>query len=69
MLAAIARKGGAELERWVKTAERLGLILSEKMVRGAEDVKDKFTILEHQIKITFMKAVLNYGPELSRMLN
>ena len=68
-LAAIARKGGVEFGKWVKRAEELGLILSEKMVRDAEDLKDAFTVLEYQIRTAFMKAVLNYGPQLKDMLS
>ena len=69
MLAAIARKGGAEFVKWTRRAEELGLVLSDKMVRSAEALKDKFTILEYQIRTAFMKAVLNYGPQLEGMLD
>ena len=67
-LAAIARKGRMELEKFTKKAEQLGIILSEKMVRGAEDLKDKMTILEYKLKATFNKMILTFGPQIGLLI-
>ena len=67
-LAAIARKGRMELEKWTKKAEQLGIILSEKMVRGAEDLKDKMTVLEYKLKATFNQMILTFGPEIGLLV-
>jgi hypothetical protein len=67
-LAAIARKGRMELEKWTKKAESLGIILSEKMVRGAEDLKDQMTILETKLKATFNQMILTFGPEIGLLV-
>ena len=67
-LAAIARKGRMELEKFTKKAEQLGIILSEKMVRGAEDLKDKMTILEYKLKATFNQMILTFGPQIGLLI-
>lgn len=67
-LAAIARKGRMELEKWTKKAEQLGIILSEKMVRGAEDLKDKMTVLEYKLRATFNQMILTFGPQIGLLI-
>ena len=67
-LAAIARKGRMELEKFTKKAEQLGIILSEKMVRGAEDLKDKMTILEYKLKATFNQMILTFSDDIGGMI-
>ena len=67
-LAAIARKGRMELEKWTKKAESLGIILSDKMVRGAEDLKDKMTVLEYKLRATFNQMILTFGPQIGLLI-
>lgn len=67
-LAAIARKGRMQLEKWTKKAEQLGIILSEKMVRGAEDLKDKMTVLEYKLRATFNQMILTFGPQIGLLI-
>jgi len=50
-----------------KEAERLGLVIDEKLIRGAEQVTDDFTRASAVISIQFKKALLELAPVLSQV--
>ena len=54
--------------KWTKKAEQLGIILSEKMVRGAEELKDQMTVLEYKLKATMNQMILTFGPQIGSLV-
>jgi hypothetical protein len=54
----MVRDGSAALEEMLTSAERLGLVLDEHLIRRAEEVNDKWTLMTGRLAIEFQDFVL-----------
>ena len=52
-------QGSEAIEEFAQTARDAGLILSEDLIRYAEDLTDRMNILQKQLQTTFSTAVLS----------
>lgn len=59
------RHGGKALQKMRDDAKSLGIVMDEKLIRSAEDVKDKFATATSIISVQFKSAILELSPFLS----
>lgn len=61
----MVREGYAEMQRLREEANRLGIVLDEKLIKKAERVNDEFSKMEQVIKVNLTAAILEFSPELT----
>jgi hypothetical protein len=59
--------GSDALFKFMEQAERLNLILDEKLIRNAEKMNDELTTVSEVLKIQFMATVLELAPAITSL--
>ena len=63
----LIRKGADEIDRMRERARELGLVLNESLLRGAEEAKDKLSILGQVLSTTVTQAILENADAIATL--
>lgn len=66
-MAAALKDGGAGIEKWRKKAKALGIVISDDLLKNAEDAKDQMSALGQVIKTHAIVGVAELTPQISRL--
>ncbi|MCP4139076.1 MAG: hypothetical protein GY755_02105, partial [Chloroflexi bacterium] len=61
------RGGNQQLEEWGDKAQRLGLILDEDLVRGAESANDELSTMKQVMDAQFTRAFVELAPVITEL--
>lgn len=59
--------GSASIEKFRKEAEDLGLVISDDLLKGAEDLDDQMGILSRALSTQVTSAILSLAPEIQKL--